>query len=71
MIPGTERLPLHHVDRLGQDDAGLDASTGNTFFLELGERAPLLRLDHLNGSHDPNLALVPSRASEHGESVAV
>lgn len=51
VIPGAERLPLHDVDRLGEDHTGLDAAVGYPFLLELGERAPLLSFDHLDRSH--------------------
>lgn len=48
MVPGTEGLPFDHMDGLGEDDAGLDAARGDPLFLEFGEGAPLLRLDHID-----------------------
>ena len=52
VVPGAERLPLHDMDRLGEDHTGLDAAIGDPLLLELGERAPLLGFNHLDRSHD-------------------
>lgn len=51
VIPGAQRLSLHHVDALREHNIRLDAPGRYPLVLKLAEGAPLLSGHDLDGSH--------------------